>query len=282
MLSAVQRLSQRFETGAHSLGNGQPLHGESTVRPLGRTDVRESREVERLRSSQAALRAVLGRKAAGLPQLDRVENRAQIAYADRMLLTKCDLAGPAAQNALRERLNAVNPRARMLPVGLHRNDLKEVLLLLFDARAYSFDCVAPDELARMRAPLNLLQPTATSDASQRLRPLGAGLHTEDVVSCVFESEQALDLERFNVFLDAAVQRFGVRLWRCKGIVCAEHQRQRLVVQGVQSLLQIKGWSIWRPHEPRRTVLVFIGQCLDRQWILAALHTCEAGYLPATG
>ena len=195
---------------------------------------------------------MLGRKAAGLPQLDRVENRAQIAYADRMLLTKCDLAGRAAQNALSERLNAVNPRARMLPVGLHRNDLKEVLLLLFDARAYSFDCVAPDELARMRAPLNLLQPTATSDASQRLRPLGAGLHTEDVVSCVFESEQALDLERFNVF--------SMRLCSASAY----------------------GSAIWRAHEPRRTVLVFIGQCLDRQWILAALHTCEAGYLPATG
>ena len=41
MLLAVQRLSQRLETGAHSLRNGQPLHGESTVRPLGRTDVRE-------------------------------------------------------------------------------------------------------------------------------------------------------------------------------------------------------------------------------------------------
>ena len=41
MLSAVQRLSQRFETGAHSLRNGQSLHGESTVRPFGRTNVRD-------------------------------------------------------------------------------------------------------------------------------------------------------------------------------------------------------------------------------------------------
>lgn len=216
----------------------------------------------------------------GGEQLDRVENRAQVAYADRMLLTKCDLVEPAGQDALSERLRAMNPRARMLAVDLHRNDLGEVFKLLFDARAYSFDYVAPDELARMRSQLNLLQPSTTSGSGRRLRPIGAGLHTEDVVSCVFESEQALDLERFNVFLDAAVQRFGARLWRCKGIVHAEHQRQRLVVQGVQSLLQINGGSIWRAYEPRRTVLVFIGQRLDRQWILAALHMCEAGYVPA--
>jgi len=53
VLSAVQRLSQLLEGGAHSLGNGQPLHGESTVRPLGRTDMCESQEVERLRPWQA-------------------------------------------------------------------------------------------------------------------------------------------------------------------------------------------------------------------------------------
>jgi G3E family GTPase len=215
----------------------------------------------------------------GLGQLDRVENRAQIAYADRMLLTKCDLTAPAEQDALSERLSAMNPRAQMLPVDLHRNDLREVLKLLFDARAYSFDYVAPDELVRMRSSLNLLQAASPSGGSARLRPAGGGMHTEDVVSCVFESEQALDIERLNVFLDAAVQRFGVRLWRCKGIVYAEHQRQRLVVQGVQSLLQINGGSIWRAYEPRRTVLVFIGQRLDRQWILAALHMCEASYAP---
>ena len=215
----------------------------------------------------------------GLGQLDRVENRAQIAYADRMLLTKCDLTEPAEQDTLSERLSATNPRAQMLPVDLHRNDLREVLKLLFDARAYSFDYVAPDELVRMRSSLNLLQAANPSGASARLRPAGAGMHTEDVVSCVFESEQALDLERLNVFLDAVVQRFGVRLWRCKGIVYAEHQRQRLVVQGVQSLLQINGGSIWRAYEPRRTVLVFVGQRLDCQWILAALRMCEAAYAP---
>ncbi len=215
----------------------------------------------------------------GLGQLGRIENRAQIAYADRMLLAKCDVADPAAQDALSERLGAMNPRAQMLPVDLHHDDLREVLALLFDARAYTFDYVAPDELARMRLQLNLLSPAGPSGKGTRLRPVGSEVHTEDVVSCVFESEQALDLERFNIFLDAAVQRFGVRLWRCKGIVYAEHQRQRLVVQGVQRLLQINGGSIWRAHEPRRTVLVFIGQGLDRQWILAALRMCEATFVP---
>lgn len=209
----------------------------------------------------------------GLAQLERVENRAQIAYADRLLLSKCDLASPAALDGLREQLSTMNPRAQMLPVDLHRNDLREVLALLFDARAYTFDYVAPDELGRIRSSLNLLQPSVDS----RLRPIRSGLHSDDVVSCVFETDDALDLDRLNHFFDTAMQRFGPRLWRCKGVVHAEHQRQRLIVQGVQSLLQINGGSIWRAYEPRRTVLVFIGQGIDSAWILAALHLCVAGH-----
>lgn len=216
----------------------------------------------------------------GMTQLDRVENRAQIAYADRMLLSKCDLVDPAAQDALIERLSAMNPRAQILPVDLHQDALVEMLKLLFDAHAYSFDYVAPDEVVRMRSQRSLLQPSAaTAGGGASLRMPGAGRHTDDVVSCVFESDNALDLARLNIFFDAASQRFGVRLWRCKGIVHAEHQRQRLVVQGVQSLLQINGGSVWRAREPRRTVLVFIGQRVDRRWILAALRSCEACYTP---
>ena len=212
----------------------------------------------------------------GLGQLVQVESRAQIAYADRLLLTKCDLAAPAAQDELSERLAAMNPRARMLPVDLQRGDLRQVLALLFDARAYSFDHVAPEEIARMRTRrIDLLRPAG----STKLLPAGAAVHTDDVVSCVFESEEAIDLDRLNVFLDAAMQRFGPRLWRCKGIVHAAFQRQRLVVQGVKTLLQINGGSVWRAYESRRTVLVFIGQGLDRRWILDALRMCEVTFTP---
>jgi G3E family GTPase len=203
-------------------------------------------------------------------QFDRVENRAQVAYADRMLLSKCDLAEPATQDRLSEQLAQMNPRAQLFPLDLRGDDLSQVLTLLFDAHAYTFDYVAPDEVARMRARFSLLQPARTP----RLRPVSAMQHTDDITSCVFESNEPLDLERLNRFFDMAQERFGTRLWRCKGIVHAEHQRQRLVVQGVQRLLEINGGPIWRVFEPRRTVLIFIGQRLDADWICASLHDCE--------
>lgn len=201
-----------------------------------------------------------------LSQLDKVENRAQIAYADRLLLTKCDLATPSQCEDVSERLSEMNPRATLLPVDLHNAPIADLLQLLFDAQGYSFDYVSPQELKRLQG--------RKSAADKSFRP-PAPRHSSDIVSCVFESDLPLDLERLNLFFDLAQQRYGPRLWRYKGVVWAEHQRPRLVVQGVQSLLQLTGGTIWRAYEPRRTLLVFIGQAIDPEWIEAGLRYCES-------
>lgn len=207
----------------------------------------------------------------GTGQLHQVENRAQVAYADRILLTKCDLAAPGEQGALGENLAHMNPRAQMLPIDLHHASMPALLGLLFDASGYSLDYVAPDELKRLTARMLPL----TGAASPRLRNVASPVHTGDIVSCVFESATALNLDRLNAFFDAAQERYGARLWRYKGVVYAENQRPRLVVQGVQSLIQIAGGTMWRAFEPKRTVLVFIGQALEPIWIQHELEACES-------
>lgn len=84
----------------------------------------------------------------------------------------------------------------------------------------------------------------------------------------------IDLARLNIVLDGLIAHYEERLWRCKGVIHAAGQRSRLVLQGVQGLIQIGGGMMWRPYEPRQTVLVFIGQQLDAQLITKALRACE--------
>lgn len=202
-----------------------------------------------------------------LSQLDRVENRAQIAYADRLLLTKCDLASPDQREAVTERLTAINPRAQLLSVDIHHEPIAELLGLLFDASGYSFDYVPARELKQLHARHSAL---GNSNVAATAR------HADDVVSCVFETDVALNLDRLNLFFDAAQLRYGQRLWRYKGIVRAEHQRARIVVQGVQGVLQVTGGTVWRAFEMQRTLLVFIGQGIDPAWLEEGLRLCEAG------
>lgn len=202
-----------------------------------------------------------------LSQFDKIENRAQVAYADRLILTKCDLAVPAQLEVISARLAELNPRAELLSVDLHNAPIADVLKLLFDAHGYSFDYLPPEELKQIKR--------RRSASNMSIRPVAvAPRHTDDIVSCIFESNAPLDLERLNVFFDLAQQRYGPRLWRYKGIVWAEHQRPRLIIQGVQSLLHITGGTIWRKFEQRRTLLVFIGQAIDPAWIKEGLSLCE--------
>ena len=207
----------------------------------------------------------------GEDQLDQVENRAQIGYADRLLITKCDLTETTKREALSRRIASMNPRAEIVPVDVHSVPMGDLIELLLEARGYQFDYVGREELQRYTRLLQ--QPSPASTSTLALRPGATRRHTDDVVSCVFESETALDLARLNAFFDALQQRYGKHLWRYKGIVYAFNERPRLVIQGVQSLLQINGGTVWRPFETRRSVLIFIGQALDCGWITGQLQAC---------
>jgi G3E family GTPase len=185
------------------------------------------------------------------------EAQAQLACADRVLVTKADLLAAQGPEALEEVIafvHAANAVADVAPIDLPRADWGEVFDRLLDLRGYQFDRVAPACPA---------QPVT---------------HLREVGTVIFEAGQALDGVRLNQALAAINARYGESLWRVKGVLAIEGLRSRVVVQGVQGLLQANPATLWRPFEPRRSRLVLIGRALDRDWILARLR--EA--LPDTG
>lgn len=211
--------------------------------------------------------------------VEREEYRAQVAYADRVVLTKCDLAETSRRDELTDALAMLNPRAPLVACDLHTVPVADLLLHLFDTRGFSLDYVAPQEIQRAVQGLELATPGMKDGRAGTLR---LGRHTTDVVSCVYRSERPLVLDMLNAALDAMIARYGERLWRCKGVVHADLQNARLVVQGVQGLVQIGGGTLWRPFERRATTLVFIGQKLERAWILDLLGRCETGERAVSG
>lgn len=203
-------------------------------------------------------------------QAHRAEFQHQLGYADRIVVSKTDHMEPSALTEVRELLTNINPRAPVMEGDLNTVLVSRLLDHTFNIRGFSNDYVPAEEL---QLALTRLQPL--TEPNGKWRPLGVGRHTADVRSRVFMSETPLDLDRLNATIDALIAHYGVRLWRCKGIVHALNHRNRLVVQGVQGLFQISGGVMWRPFETRRTVLVFIGQGLEGPQIEAALRSCEA-------
>lgn len=209
----------------------------------------------------------------GHNELELMENRAQIAYADRILMTKSDLVNEEQIQTLSDVVSSINPVADHIICNMAEIDIQQLFNHLFEIRGLALDYVPPDEIKRARRVFKLTSFQGDVNSAE----VGSKVlsrHTSDVISGVFSTDDSINLTLLNQFIDMAIARFGSNLWRCKGIVYSQEHRSRLIVQGVQGLIQISGGTLWRAFEKKQTTLVFIGMSLDMDWIIKCLELCK--------
>ena len=197
----------------------------------------------------------------GAGQLERhAEPLRQAAMADRLVLTKTDIAPPGAAAALAARLARINPTARLL-----------------DARDDSF------------APAALLAEGVADPAARAAeveRWLAAAKHGHDhhhhaeggVRSVSLRLEQAIDWTAFGVWLTSLLHCHGPKVLRLKGLLNVADAPGPVVLHGVQSVihppLHLAAW----PDGDRASRLVFILQDLDPAELRGSLEA----FLAAAG
>lgn len=164
----------------------------------------------------------------GLATLDaHVEARHQVALADRILLTKCDLATPS--EALMARLAALNPLARP-----GRALAADAAAVLFGAEAAAPVVPSPVPAHHHHA----------DDARIRAVVLRAGV---------------LEADRLGAFVADLQGRTGAALLRLKGLAALRHDPGRPnVVQAVGHLLHpARRLDGWRDGEPRTELVAIL-------------------------
>jgi G3E family GTPase len=199
---------------------------------------------------------------AGAATLDRhAESVKQAAVADRLLLTKSDLAAPAARAALEARLRALNPAAPILAV---RNGTVAPADL-FNAGLYDPDKKSPDVCRWLKAEA-YAGTTAQADREGEERSHGhahdVNRHGDGIRAFSLSYERALDWDRFNAWIDMVIAAYGANLLRVKGLLDVAGSARPLVIHGVQHVFHppvaLESW----PDGERRTRLVFITRDLD--------------------
>jgi G3E family GTPase len=184
---------------------------------------------------------------AGAAQLERHEEaRAQVEAADRILLTKLDLATSEQLIALHRALALRNPGAERASFPDTEEGAAALVPWLLDTRART----------RGRAPRH--EPHAAHEHGQ----LSAVTFSEDVPLL---GEPLLDV----------VTRLGDALVRAKGFVnlAGEARRGFLERAGARTSLRLdEPWG----DAPRRTELVLIGDGLDADALRRQLWACRAG------
>lgn len=178
-----------------------------------------------------------------MSQLDKFSlAQSQVGYADRILLTKTDVAGDT--HALIERLQRINARAPLYPM-IH-GDIDPSLL--FDTRGFMLE----EDIVPAKPLFHRIAPTQNT-----------------VSSIVVEFDYPVVLSAVSAVMEELLLSFADNLMRYKGMLWIEDQPCRLLFQGVQRLYSADWDRPWQPDETPRSVMVFIGLDLPEEEIRAA-------------
>ena len=196
------------------------------------------------------------------------ESVKQAAVADRLLLTKSDLAEPAAVDALRARLRALNPSAPMFAIENGRTEPA----MLFDIGLYEVESKSPD-VGRWLRDESL---AAEGDAPDHDHHHDANRHDDSIRAYCVVRDTPVSGAAFGYFLESLIAGKGADLLRVKGIVnVAERPETPAVIHGVQHLFHPVQWLDAWPDEDRRTRIVFITRDIPKAAIERFLDALEA-------
>ena len=226
------------------------------------------------------------------PESAENETAEQIAFADRVLVNKCDLVTAEERRAVVGRVRAINGHARIFETELLPSrragadargggGLPEGLLDdLLGIRAFDVERILEQE-----------PDFLTIEGVEHT-------HDESVTSVGIEAEGELDEEKINAWLSELLREKGNDLFRSKGILSIKGSDAKFVFQGVHMLLEFgvagggdqgggeertrSGGGAggasggWKPGERRINRLVFIGRDLDRDELNRSFRACLAG------
>jgi G3E family GTPase len=204
--------------------------------------------------------------ATGMATLDsQMEAVKQAAVADRLVLTKTDLAGPEQVAALRARLGALNPGAPLLN-ALHGAIEPETVLGcgLFDAAGK-----VPDVTRWLDAEAFGAAEHAHAHHDHRHDP---NRHDARIRSFCLTFDAPLPWDGLATWLEVLTMARGASILRIKGILNLIGEDRPVAIHGVQHLFHPPAkLAAWPAGDDRRSRLVFILRDLDRSVVENGMH-----------
>lgn len=228
---------------------------------------------------------------------EHAECEAQVAMADRLVVTKTDLTGGVAPAALLEALQRLNPTAPV--VSTVAGAVEPEVLIGPDVPAASVPATpgreAPGAASRAAAaaaepapdaPPYAIMPAAPHSASHG-RFFAASVtarHDAAIVTESFVIERPVTWAGLAAWMDSVREFFGARMLRCKGILAVGDPGAPVVVQGVRTVFSRPEKLARWPGEDQSSRLVCISRGIEAGLVeasLALLHAEPGTFRPAT-
>ena len=193
--------------------------------------------------------------AAATLERERISQK-QIAVADRIVLTKRDLAGPG-NPALLARLEGLNAGAPLFIADHGRIDPR----LVFNAGLYDPSTKSADVHA-------WLAQEAHGHAHAR--------HDDDIKAYTLQRGEPIPAVALTLFLEALAEHCGDDILRLKGIVnILESPDRPAVIHGVQHVFHAPAFLDRWPSDDRGSRIVFITRRVPQRWVEVLLEAIGA-------
>lgn len=205
----------------------------------------------------------------GTKTLDRqIESEKQIAAADQIVITKCDMALESDISVLIPALRRRNPWANIEqrnllqgpPVDLFSRNRHALGLDIAGADLWVLGVHMPLKKGGARAAGGLQSRNPRAQPTYRIRRRQAHLH--NIHSFCITYDKATDWTAFGIWLTLTLHRYGSQILRIKGLLSVEGLPAPVVIHSVQHVVHPPVHLDRWPSSDHRSRLVFIVRDLD--------------------
>merc|ERR1711972_907873 len=184
-----------------------------------------------------------------------VENEAveQIAFADRILLNKCDLVEDESELAeVEKRIRAIN---ETVPIKRTTNSEVDMDFIL-GIQGFCLDKIMEMDDA-------FLADSHDHQHDSRVSSVGVDVPGEVVQ------------QKLNEWISWLLKEKGTDLFRSKGVLAVKGMKEKFVFQAIHMLFANSQEGAWGADEQRRCKMIFIGKNLDRDELTKGFMACLA-------
>jgi G3E family GTPase len=210
------------------------------------------------------------------------EAQNQVGFADRILMSKTDLADSDEVESLRERLLRMNPRAPIRYAHMGQVPIRDIL----DIRGFNLNAILeidPEFLAGEHPDAVKTRKDGDHahahdhehdhDRDHHGHDHHHHHHDDAIKAFVFQSRRPFDPAKLEDYLGALTQVYGQDLLRYKGVLFMDGTNRRMIFQGVHMLMGADVGRPWGKDEKPSSKIVFIGRNLPKDAILKGLEAC---------
>ncbi|NQZ57435.1 MAG: GTP-binding protein, partial [Lentisphaeraceae bacterium] len=178
----------------------------------------------------------------------------QIAFADLILMNKTDVADAQQIQHTAKLIEAVNPLCETIECVRGDIDISRLL-----------DIGANEKSDRR---LNNIKPTSVHHEHHHGHD-----HKAPIASLSVELPGAINHPLFRYWLSTLLFDHSDHIYRMKGIVNIADRDEKLIFQAVHRLFEDRPGPCWQDGEKRVSRMVFIGENIDRDFIVEGFKGC---------